>query len=90
MSENRPADSTGSNEYRTQMASARWQALLGDLPPDIRRQVPDRLMWAGDLRLAHPEDSIGQLAIRGGVSRDVMAGLLRRLEKYLEWYAPGR
>jgi DNA-binding protein WhiA len=46
---------------------ARWQAL----PPALRE--------AADLRAAHPDDDLAQLALRAGCSRPAMAGRLHRL-----------
>ncbi len=40
----------------------------------------DTMLEAGRARIAHPDDSLAQLADRLGVTKDTIAGRLRRLE----------
>jgi plasmid maintenance system antidote protein VapI len=65
---------------RRQFAAGTVQACLAHAALTmLGDQVPPQLAEAGRLRYAHPEESLAELAVRAGVTKDVMSGRLRRL-----------
>ncbi|MFF5992882.1 helix-turn-helix domain-containing protein [Prauserella flavalba] len=78
------------NRLRTQTAAEpmleRTRAAL-DLPES---EVPRQLRAAGELRVAHPQASLAELAELAGCSKDTMTGRLRRLWQLADRPQPRR
>jgi hypothetical protein len=78
---NRRLNAETANLRRTATAGVRQLESIAVLEADPRRweSLPAALREAAELRAAHPDDDLAQLAERAGCSRPAMAGRLHRL-----------
>jgi len=67
------------NRQRNLTAAPAQVALVRDALALLGGKAPPHLAEAGALRVAHQGDTLAALAARAGVTKDVMAGRLRRL-----------
>ena len=73
---NRVTNFDSANAGRTARAAGRQQEALANLDPE---KLPDALRDMLDLRLEHPDASLAELALLGGLSRSAANHRLRRL-----------